>query len=76
MTKQRITLYIDSDIYQMFRVLCTLDKLSASAYVQGLMEHALGDTNIPEQFRFGKIDSQIDSSDKREAPDANAPKAS
>lgn len=46
--KQRITLYVDSEVWRMFRMLCLLDKTSASAAVERMMELAIGDTNLPE----------------------------
>jgi hypothetical protein len=50
MKKQRVTLYLDSRTWQLFRVLCLREKVSASALVERFMQAELGGTNIPEQF--------------------------
>lgn len=50
MAKQRITLYVDSQVWKMFRLYCSLENVSASETVEGFMRITLSDTNIPEQF--------------------------
>lgn len=60
MAKQRVTLYIDPDTWRMFRQLCLLDGISASAYAEHLMNQAVYDTNIPEQTFFRREHSTPD----------------